>query len=87
MICNPCAAAADNRVRDTTRCAACKREVLVYGNTKRSYRIMVHKVANPDGGPRVKCPGSTKAPLVTGHDACTGCDCQHHPVGTRQKGK
>ena len=79
MICNPCAFAADFRVRsDITRCAACKREILTYSTASRI--VMVHKVSNPEGGPRVRCPGSGKMALIQGHDACTGCDCQHHPV-------
>lgn len=79
MICQPCAAEADYRVKhDVTRCPACKREVPTY--TKLSPKIVWHKVSPPEGGPRVRCPGSGKFPLVVGHAACTGCDCQHHPA-------
>lgn len=81
MICQPCAYAADAQkagVREGTRCAACKRPITTYSDYSRV--IMVHKAPNPDGGPRVRCPGSAKAALVTGHAACTGCDCQHKEV-------
>lgn len=77
MICQPCAMAADGFIAAHTWCAACKRQVNLYRASK---KIIWHRVKNPAGGPRMKCPGSGKAPLVTGHDACTGCDCQHHPV-------
>ena len=86
MICQPCATAADYKLlSDETWCAACKRRMPTYPGSFN--KIMQHRTTNPTGsGPRVKCPGSGKAPLVIGHDACTGCDCQHRPVGTRQKG-
>lgn len=90
MICTPCALAADNKNQiNLPRCPACRRHVQVYGTSPDfpgSYnKIMHHRVTNPEGGPRVKCPGSGKHALITGHDACTGCDCQHHPAGTRQQ--
>lgn len=84
MICTPCARAADSpgEVR-VYRCAACKWPKDVY---PRSEIIVHHRVKSPTGeGPRVKCPGSGKRALITGHNACTGCDCQHHPAGTRQR--
>lgn len=78
MICQPCALAADKRVVDFPRCAACKRQMTLYPASR---LVVIHKVSSPNPpGPRVRCPGSAKAPLVEGHDACTGCDCQHHPV-------
>lgn len=79
MICLPCRIAADTRVRQgVTRCPACRREMPLY---PRSGVVVIHKARSPIfNTPRERCPGSKAAPLVTGHDACTGCDCQHHPV-------
>lgn len=79
MICLPCRIAADNRVRqDVTRCPACDREMPLYPG---SGIVVIHKVSgSTQGGPRKRCSGSQAAPLVTGHAACTGCDCQHHPA-------
>lgn len=79
MICLPCRIAADARVDDRLpRCPACKRHVQVYSTA--SQKIMNHKVSVPGGDPRQKCPGSGKHAMIVGHAACTGCDCQHHPV-------
>lgn len=83
MICAPCAAAADGKASAyATFCAACKRHIAVY--TTASQKIVQHKVRG-QGRPRVKCPGSGKHALITGHDACTGCDCQHHPVKEKSR--
>ena len=86
MICQPCAISADAQKRASeadfggivTRCPGCLRFIAVY--TTASQKIIWHKVKNPDGGTRVKCPGSGKHALISGHSACTGCDCAHHPV-------
>lgn len=79
MICQPCAAEADYRVNHlVSRCPACKRHIQVHSTA--SQKIMNHKVSVPGGGPRQKCSGSGKHAMVVGHAACTGCDCQHHPV-------
>lgn len=77
MICQPCAMAADGFIAAHTRCAACKRQIAVY--TTASQKIVAHRVRG-EGRPRAKCPGSGKVAMIVGHGACTGCDCQHHPV-------
>lgn len=81
MICKPCARAADRKTGGTSLACACcgKWPVCVYRTDVplEEQKVVRHKF----GG--IKCPGTGRPPIVrSGHDFCTGCDCQHEPVGS-----
>jgi hypothetical protein len=79
VICKPCAWEADGNAFGT-RCRVCLREIAVYCTSPAypSYNlILVHGAFGMK-----RCPGSKEQAIVTGHAACTGCDCAHLPVGT-----
>ena len=90
MICKPCAAEADGTYEGERVCSVCRLPYKVYRDDVplHKQRVVFHKrLSTMDRTNTVRCPGTKQAPVMSnGHDACTGCDCQHKPVGSLVNG-
>lgn len=78
-VCGPCKGAADGTRPARIVCSVCKSPRRVYNDARPTgeQSVVVHKVGWE------RCLGSTEPPLIlTGHDDCKGCPCQHKPKGS-----